>query len=66
MPDAFDSILASLPTELLQQRRDPAISIAAILAGQRNDGPSQRIFVLTLGRPLTLHASGLPPIPALP
>ena len=59
-PDAFDSILADLPARSLQQRRDPTIPIAAILAGQRNDGLSQSIFIFTLCRTVALRASGLP------
>jgi hypothetical protein len=43
-----------------QQRRDPAISVAPILAGQGNDGLSQPIFIFTLCRPVALRASGLP------
>ena len=59
-PDAFDSVLAYLPAGSLEQRRDPAITIAAILAGKYNDGLSQSIFVFTLRRPVALRASGLP------
>ena len=58
-PDAFDSVLADLPAGSLEQRRDPAITIAAILAGKYNDGLSQSIFVFTLRRPVALRASGL-------
>ena len=58
--DAFDSVLAYLPAGPLKQRRDPAIPIAAILAGKSNDGLSQSIFVFTLCRPVALRASGLP------
>ena len=59
-PDAFDSVLAYLPAGPLKQRRDPAIPIAAILAGKSNNGLSQSIFVFTLCRPVALRASGLP------
>jgi hypothetical protein len=59
-PDAFDSILADLPAGSIEQRRDPAITVAAILAGKYNDGLSQSIFVFTLRRPVALRASGLP------
>jgi len=59
-PDAFDSVLAHLPAGSLEQRRDPAIPIAAILGGKGNDGLSQSIFVFTLCRPVALRAPGLP------
>jgi hypothetical protein len=59
-PDPLDSVLADLPARSLEQRRDSAISIAAILAGQRNDGLSQSIFIFTLCRPVALRAPGLP------
>ena len=59
-PDALDSILAHLPAGSLEQRRDPAISITAILTGKRNDRLSQSIFVFTLCRPVALRAPGLP------
>jgi hypothetical protein len=59
-PDAFDSVLAHLPAGSLEQRRDPAIPIAAILAGKGNDGLSQSILVFTLCRPVALRAPGLP------
>jgi hypothetical protein len=59
-PDAFDSVFAYLPAGSIEQRRDPAITIAAIRAGKYNDGLSQSIFVFTLRRPVALRASGLP------
>ena len=59
-PDAFDSVLTHLPARSLQQHRDPAISVAAILVGQRNDGLSQSIFIFALCRPVALRAPGLP------
>jgi len=60
-PDAFDSILADLPAGSIEQRREPAIPRAAILAGKYNDGLSQSIFVFTLRRRVALRASGLKP-----
>src|SRR5260370_22933546 len=58
-PDSFHPVLAHPPAGSLEQRRDPAIPIAAILAGQGNDGLSHSIFVFTLCRPVALRASGL-------
>jgi len=54
------TVLADLPARSHQQRRDPAIPIAAILAGQGNDGLSQSIFIFTLCRLIALRAPGLP------
>jgi len=42
-----------------EQRRNPAIAIAAILASQRNDGLGKRIFVVSLCRPIALCAAWL-------
>ncbi len=58
-PDTLNSILAYWPAGALQQRRDPAIAIATILAGQLNNGPGQLIFIFTMYRNQPLRASGL-------
>ena len=58
-PDPFDPVLAQQPARMLQQCRDPAIAVAAILAGQHNDGLGERIFVVPLRRPVTLRAAWL-------
>src|SRR5271154_4895348 len=55
-PDAFDTVLAHLPAGPHQQRRDPAIPVTSILAGQSDDGLSQTIFVFALCRPVALRA----------
>lgn len=59
-PDPLDSVLVHLPACTLQQRCDPAISVASILTGKCNDGLSQAIFVFAPCRPVALRASGLP------
>ena len=58
-PDALHPILAHLPARLPQLDRDAAIAVAAILAGQRDDGPGQCIFVVTLCRLVALRATWL-------
>ena len=64
-PDALDAVLANLPAVPLEQRR-AAVSIATVLAGQRNDGSHEHIFVLTLGRLIALRAAWLVHQPARP
>jgi hypothetical protein len=58
--DPRDSILAHLPAGTHQHRRDPAIPIAPILAGQRDHGLRQSIFVFSLCGTVALRAPGLP------
>jgi hypothetical protein len=53
------SSAASGGARMLQQRRDPTIAVAAILAGQHNDGLGERIFVVPLRRPVPLRAAWL-------
>ena len=43
----------------VQQRRDPTIAIATILAGQGKDGLGESIFVVALCRPVALRAAWL-------
>lgn len=49
-----------------QQRRDPAIAIAAILAGKRDDVGSQNGLVIGRLRKLALRGTMLPQSPACP
>ena len=58
-PDPLHPVLADMPACPSEQRRNPAIAIAAILASQRNDGLGKRIFVVSLCRPIALCAAGL-------
>ena len=58
-PDPLHSILAHLPARFLQLDGDASISIPAILAGQRNDGPGQRVFVVPLRGLVALRAAWL-------
>jgi hypothetical protein len=45
-PDPFDTLLVHRPAGSTQQRRDPAISVAAILMGKFDDVRSQRGLVI--------------------
>ncbi len=47
-----------------KQRRDPPVTVAAILAGQRDDVSRQRIFVRSLHRQIALRSAPLPQHPA--
>jgi hypothetical protein len=58
-PDAFYPILAHSPARFPQRHRDAAVAVAAILAGQRDDGPGQGIFVVTLCRLVALRTPWL-------
>jgi hypothetical protein len=48
-----------MPAGTLQQRRNPPIPIAAILAGQNDDGLRESIFVFSLCRLIALRAAWL-------
>jgi hypothetical protein len=52
--DPLHPVLANMPACPLEQRRNPAIAIAAILVGQRYDGAGERIFVVSLCWPIAL------------
>jgi len=58
-PDPLHAILACWPTRFLQLDGDASISIPAILAGQRDDGPGQRVLVVPLGGLIALRAAWL-------
>jgi hypothetical protein len=58
-PDSLYAILAHLPARLLELDGDTSISIPAIRAGQRDDGPGQRVFVVPLCGPIALRATWL-------
>jgi hypothetical protein len=57
--DPLHPVLANMPACPLEQRRNPAIAIAAILVGQRYDGAGERIFVVSLCWPMALCAAWL-------
>src|SRR5258708_12691465 len=66
-PDPLHPVLADMPACPSEQRRNPAIAIAAILASQRNDGLGKRIFVVSLCPPIALCPPPLlPPTPPPP
>ena len=45
-PDAFDTLVVHAPAFRAQQRRDPPITIAAILPGQADDSRRKRCFII--------------------
>ena len=59
-PEAFDTLVIDTPALLAQQRGDPTITIAAIFAGQVDDRPGQRVFIVALHQHPALGGSGLP------
>jgi hypothetical protein len=58
-PDTLHAILAYPPAGPLQQRRDPAIPITAVLAGKLNDLLRECIFVFPPDRTVALRAGWL-------
>src|SRR5277367_5285702 len=58
-PNPFHAILAHVPAGFAQLDRDAPITVSAILAGQRDDGPGQRVFVVPLCRLIALRAAWL-------
>ncbi len=65
-PDSFDPLDVHRPASPLQQRRDAAVAIAAVLGGERDDvGPQGRLIVGRRRR-LALRGTMLPQDPARP
>ena len=60
------AILAHLPAGSLEQRRDPAIPITAVLAGKLDDRLRECVFVFTPHRTIALRAARLVGQPASP
>ena len=58
-PDPLHPILANIPARFPQLDGDASIAIPAILAGQRDDGPGQRVFVVPLCGLVALRAAWL-------
>src|SRR5436305_15250328 len=65
-PDAFDTLLVHRPARSAKQRRDPAVSVTAILAGKRNDVGGQCRFIIRCCRCLALCGAMLAKGPARP
>ena len=59
-PDPFHSFVIYVPSGMFQQRRDPAVPIAAKSTRQQNDRPRQGIFVFRMNRAMSLGRSHLP------
>jgi hypothetical protein len=58
-PDPLDTLLVHRPASFAKQRRDPAISVAAILAGKLDDVGRQRCLVIGCRRYFALRRSML-------
>src|ERR1035438_8275985 len=58
------AVPSHIPTRSLQHRRDPAIAVTTILARQLDDRSRQRVFIVALGRDVSLRPSPLPQQPA--
>ena len=65
-PDPLYAILAHPPAGSLQQRRDPAIAITAVLAGKLDDGLRECVFIFASDRTVALRAARLVGQPARP
>src|ERR1039457_2309206 len=63
-PDPLHPVLAHTPARLAQLHGDPPIPVAAVLAGQLQDGPGEAILVVVLRRNIPLRPSPLPQQPA--
>ena len=59
-PDPLDTLLVHPPAGATQQCRDPAIPVAAVLAGKFDDVGSQDCLVIGRRRDLSLRRSMLP------
>lgn len=65
-PDPLDPLLVDQPAGCTQQRRDPAIAVAAILAGQLDDVGRERSLIVGRLRNLALRGPVLAKHPAGP
>ena len=65
-PDSFNALLVHRPPGAPQQRRNPAIPVAAVLAGKFDDVGSPYCLVIGWRRNLPLSLSMLPQGPAPP
>src|SRR5215472_15321555 len=63
-PDPLHPVLAHFPSHVSQHHRDPAVAVAPVPAGQRDDRTSQGIFVPAQNRNVSLCSSSLPQQPA--
>jgi hypothetical protein len=58
-PDAFDAFVIDSPACVPQHRRDPAIAVAPVAAGQLHDLLCQHIFIITDDYVVSLRTAGL-------
>ena len=54
------------PALAAEQRRDPAIAVATVRAGQPHNGRGQRRLIVSLDTPIALRRAWLPNDPAHP
>src|SRR5664280_2020145 len=59
-PDPLNPLLVHRPASPAKQRRNPAVSVAAILTGKGNDVGSQPCLIIRCRRNLALRRSMLP------
>ena len=64
-PDAFDPLVVHIPALDTEQRRDPAIALAPIRAGQPHDGLDQRRLIVRVDTPIALRRAQLADDPTL-
>ena len=58
-PDPLDPLVVHQPARIPQQRRDLAVAVAAILAGELDDVGGQPLFVVAAPRGLALRRAML-------
>ena len=65
-PDAFGPLVVHAPALSAEQRRDPAIAVAAILAGQQRDRLGERRLIVGPDTSIALRRARLSDDPAHP
>jgi hypothetical protein len=58
-PDPLDPLAVDRPACMAQQRRDPAVAVAAVAPGQFDDVGGQPLFIITALRDLALRRAML-------
>ncbi len=65
-PDAFDPLVVHMPALSAKQRRDPAVAVATVRAGQSHDGLGQPRLMVAIDTPIALRRAWLVNDPAHP
>ena len=63
-PQALDPLVVDLPAGVAQQGGDPPVSVATVLAGQRDHVRDQAVLVVAAARDAALGRAMLPQHPA--